>query len=222
MVLEQLIDDGDRAYASGQYEDAVAAFRRISREFPDADIRLRLGEALVSAGNHQEGLQLLRSRIRDRPSTGAFVIYAWSLDHIGDRSSAIEAAQMAVQCDDGFSEAHTMLGSLLVDTERENAVWHFRRALALDPEDYYAMERLGMLLGGADETAGEAVTLLNSVVDKYPENEDALAYLANALWRTGAIRDAHDAYQRLLQRDPNEPMYHRWLADFEAATGFRG
>lgn len=73
----------------------------------------------------------------------------------------------------------------------------YRRAAALDPlhsESQYALAVLYVFELGRP---GEAVGLLEPLVEREKKNADALTLLANAYYRTGALREALETYRRI-------------------------
>ena len=73
----------------------------------------------------------------------------------------------------------------------------YRRAIALNPLHSESQYALAVLYVFELDRPGQAVGLLEGLLEREKKNVDALFLLANAYYRTGALREALATYQRI-------------------------
>ncbi len=123
------------------------------------------------------------------------------------------AARLEADPDD--AEGWRMLGrSYTVLGEPGKAAEAFGRAAALLPDDpSVQLDHAAALLNaaGPGEPPAAAVASLEAILDRDPENADALYYLGEVRRRQGDPAAARQLWQRLLDRLPEGSDEHAWL-----------
>ena len=90
---------------------------------------------------------------------------------------------------------------------RAEAIAHYRNVIAREPDLIPARLNAGILLleaGSAEEAAAD----LRAVTDKEPENIAAIFYLAESLAVLKRVAEASEAYERVLQKKPDDSRAH--------------
>ena len=126
---------------------------------------------------------------------------------------AKRAAERAVQIDDGLSSAHTQVAMLAswYDWDAAASELHFRRALALDPDNAEARLFHGHLLsnqGRHDEALQEAARAL----ELEPFNSRFSALTGQFLVHAGRFDEAIERLQATIALDPNHVLARLFIA----------
>ena len=175
----------------GDLPGAEALAREGLRSDPaDAELKGLLADVLDAQGRSAEALTLVweaPEMVRRRTAL---------LARAGRSAEAAAALEEVLAQDPSAAWAHVQLGRLLQDTDRAAANAHFRKAVALDPEDLGARVALAYSLHSTragDEGANlqAAAELVVPIVERLPKTASAVA--ADILWRTGH----YDAVQAL-------------------------
>ena len=120
----------------------------MGRADADVDVLIAYGVALASAGRKREALEAFdRARAADPgnglPLADTATVYLMA----GERDRAAAAFNEALAIDPALARAHNGLG--VTEAGRRNyeqALDHWRRAVALDPRDFETLFNLGDLL----------------------------------------------------------------------------
>jgi protein O-mannosyl-transferase len=145
---------GDLLLIRGEFPGAAAIFREAIRRQPGlADAHRGLGESLMGEGNMAEAeRELQRSLSLDPRQWKAPALLGYLLQRRGDPKRAVEFYGMSLAVKPDQPELHRNLGVLYaaVPDQRERALEHLRRSLALDPSQSGAGEVREMIrrLGG--------------------------------------------------------------------------
>lgn len=100
----------------------------------------------------------------------------------------------------------------------DDAVEHFRRLVALKPDDTTALLNLAHAVYAAGD-ANEAAELLTRVVDGDPGNVDALRVLVDIHRRTGRTEAALDCATGVAESDPDDVLAAFEVAELSLACG---
>ncbi len=101
------------------------------------------------------------------------------------------------------ASTHAKIGYLaMIDGKLDAAETHARQALGLDPNDTTAQLVLGMALVRQGKT-GEAIDVLESLVDEEPENGPAQAFLGLAYKGEGRFDEAGEALETYVSLQPS-------------------
>jgi tetratricopeptide (TPR) repeat protein len=204
-------------------DEVVRAYENASQLLPRKDLRLRLGGAYISAGQADVGITLIEDSVAENPRAAGFCILADAYLKLGDLESAKTAAERAIAEDPEFEEGYYLLGEATCKRCREDAIGYFRKAIELDDSYALAWQALGRELAADNDALPEAVSAFRRAIQIDPEDGWALAYLANALWRSGNIEEAAESYQRAIAAFPDCDEMKRWYMQFqsEVANGPR-
>ena len=101
---------------------------------------------------------------------------------------------------------HELLGDVFsLQKEYSLAVDQFRRASELKPESAALSLRLAMALARLEQK-GEAITILESMLEKHPDADIARLALARLYLTAGYPDKAFATYRQLLKRQPDQPQ----------------
>src|SRR5438270_9334790 len=101
-----------------------------------------------------------------------------------------------MKADPYYSAANNSLATLLVEVSRfDDAMKHYSKAMALDPEDWHAPFLLGKALLKTGRDA-EAIPYFRKALQLNPNSPDLLVYLAQVLAsdEDPKVRDGQAAY----------------------------
>jgi adenylate cyclase len=133
---------------------------------------------------------------------------------------AIELARKAIALDDAYAQPHGLLSFLYsIEREYEKALAEGERAVALDPNgaDVYAWYAISLTFAARPE---EAIPLFQKAIRLNPFGPTWYFFnLGNALLITDRFEEAVSAYQKALQRSPDNLLAHVLLATTYSKMG---
>ena len=170
-----------------------------------AELAFGEGRALLTAGNVKDAVAKLKKAVDSRPDQAAYHAWlGWSLWKARGAAASGEARDWlshAVTLDPDSTEAHALLGALLLGTgDPGSARAHLERTLALRPDQPEAIEQLAGIHLASGE-ADQAEKLYRRIIAVLGEREpDLRARLWQHLSRLyeSALRDP-DAAARALE-----------------------
>jgi Flp pilus assembly protein TadD len=91
----------------------------------------------------------------------------------GKASAAVDALELAVAQDPTDADSQNMLGFALAQRPRrlQDAIYHIREALALNPELQTAHANLGALLAASPDDRDEALAELRTALSMKPDDQ---------------------------------------------------
>ena len=197
--------------------DALAADPRSAAALTAlADVGRRRGAA------GEEADRLLRDALAAGTAPAA-VHLALGLRAIGGEPGGGDAAADDAAADAADDAAADDAGT--DDAGATRAMFHFERALRLDPSLAIAANNLAYLLGARaggpdDPDLGRALALVDGVLARYPGQPNLLDTRGGLLLKLGRPAEALDALEVALARSPNPtPALHRSLAAAYSALG---
>jgi cytochrome c-type biogenesis protein CcmH/NrfG len=172
----------------GQPERALAAYRRVLQlvgAHPEA--ALGTARALVEVNRPKEALALIRDQAARAPSDLRLrLLEARLLLLLGEPAAAREVSQRILHETPENADAWYGIGSVeMTEGHLQAAESAFRRALAIQADHPAALNDLGVLLA-AQHRDGEALSLLEALVELQPTNEPARRSLAMLRARHGS------------------------------------
>jgi tetratricopeptide (TPR) repeat protein len=190
-----------------------------------AEHRMYLPLAAVCAGLAAPVWSLARTAGPGRLAY-ALALLAWSagLGALTIRRNGIYRSELALWSDTVAKVAvnpnsQNNLGIALVAAGRPaEAMEHFERALALNPDYAEAHDNLALALAGAGRYA-EAIGHYQRALQLKPDYPDACANLGVALATSGRLPEAIAQFERALQLNPNFVQARNNLAVALASTG---
>ncbi len=144
-----------------------------------------------------------------------------NIDPSEDRLRRAERlAQRAAELDPELARAHIALGEIAamrydyIAAERK-----FREALAIDPEDAWAWDQLSWALGYQQPPqAVEAEKAAREAIVRQPDFTNAYYHLGRALLLQERQQEAIEAFEHMLELDPNSTTAHFGLSQAYLAT----
>jgi len=215
------MNEGVALLQRGDYEGAVAAFRRASEEDPEhAPACLGAGAAYVRLGRASEAARAYRRALAlDPESTRARIGMAEAFMLHAQVDSAEAVLEAALEKDPQSAEAAYTLACVYLeagDLERETAM--LRRAVAIDPGHGAAYERLGdiSLSAGRHE---EAVAAFKAALLGHTPVRHVHSKLASAYHALGDLDAAIAEMRNEVEASPRMASPHAVLAGLLAEQG---
>lgn len=113
-------------------------------------------------------------------------------------------------------DTHTILGcALLIHGQTERAIFHLRRGLEIEPEDYRALINLGYAIRDSD--LDEARRLFAAALEYSPDNVEAMANLANCEAIQGNFARAIELMENAIKVAPGDERLVENLNHFREA-----
>lgn len=122
---------------AGNYEEAIAGYKRILRHVPDnAASYHNLGVSQESLGQHEEAIEAYRNALKYDPACVEACSNLGGLLHrLHQSDKALALLEQAIKIDPEFADAHHNLGCTLNALGRlEEAISAHRKALACQPD----------------------------------------------------------------------------------------
>ena len=192
----------------GNLEESHELFNALRLTDPDQAVQIYITEAQLLKDLHkpESALKIYDEAINAYPQD-ADLLYARGLlaADLGDIEKAETdfKAALAIKPDD--SDALNALGYTLADqTDRyEEAYAYVKKALELDPESPAILDSMGWVLFRMKEYS-EALKYLRLAAEKLDDPE-IFAHLGEALWTTGAKKEARDILDKASKKYPDNP-----------------
>jgi tetratricopeptide (TPR) repeat protein len=199
--------------AEGRQDEAIALVRQ-----HDGAVN-RAVEAFFD-GRFDQALAHCESALAKAPDDGPARLHrARCLHNLGQRTTALDAFQALVNNHPGMAEAWYACGHALRANGREEAACEaYRKALNLSPGLRAARLNLGMTCLNLDR-ADQARACFEFLLDRWPDDVDALIHLGLALHLDGQSRPAIRRLKRGLILAPDHPAAHRFLAAIYNQSG---
>jgi tetratricopeptide (TPR) repeat protein len=202
------------------FVNAVPAQGRWANEAQDLR---KLGLAYQRQGRHELALEQFRRVVQANPGwlTARYNLGA-TLAQLGRTSEAIQQFRIALGLASnlGFGETpalvasvhHNLANALCQQGQHPEAVWHYRKAIELDPAGGEAVTylRLGNTLATLGQH-GEAVEALRQAIALDPDQRDAQYSLGWVLAGSGEVDDAAVHFHEVLRLDPQHAEAWREL-----------
>jgi Flp pilus assembly protein TadD len=131
---------------------------------------------------------------------------------------ALAEAEASVQLPENQNAGgtHTVLGcALLIHGQTERAIFHLKRGLEIEPEDYRALINLGYAMRDSD--LDEAQRLFAAALKYAPDNVEAMANLANCEAIQGNFARAIELMENAIRVAPNDERLIENLNHFREA-----
>jgi tetratricopeptide (TPR) repeat protein len=206
----QLERDGNAAAALSLYWEAAGLAPR------DANIQLRLGQALEKIGALDAAIQAYRQALAARPqfreASNSLILV---LVKAGRGREARELAQALVTATPDDPHGYFTLGLALSEQDVEEAIRSFRRALDLAPRHALARYNLALVLKRADRPREAIAELTRAIaIDARPEAHYTLGVI---YWQQGDLEGAEAALRNALASDSKYVDAHHSLGAVLAA-----
>jgi protein O-mannosyl-transferase len=199
---------------NADYASGVSLWRTVVERRPHGRARAALANELITAGQHDEAVRLLRDAVADYPDArfalGTELIVDGKIDEgiaelrtfIGDKPANLNRIP-----------ARTLIGQALASQGRwPEAIDQFRALLKIAPSYDRVRDSLADALAaqGRDE---EAMTEYRSLLANQPNNGTIETKMAANLMRAGRTAEAIEHFQNALRLEPQSPALNRALAE---------
>ena len=125
--------------------------RAASLEPDNVETQLRLAETQLTLRQYDGALEALNEVTRIDPrNPDAYLLLSQTFLETGDTARAIKSAEEATEIDPDMTDAFITLGQLLFAKGLPRAEQYFDAAVAIDPEDVYALHAKGDFLRDSD------------------------------------------------------------------------
>lgn len=207
---QELFDEANALYESGQLEQAAATYRRsIETDARRSEAHNNLGNTLLRMGKTPDAIKSFDCALELQPNNPqALYNRGIALHNLRQFEAAIESYRRAVSLDPGFSHAWNNLGTSLqrIGKVRE-ALECLKRAIELAPDSPAAHNNLGTALQSLSRFA-EASDCFQRAIALDPNNAEAHNNLGNALRKLGRPEEALASYRKALSlRDDSPDIY---------------
>ena len=215
---ESPVEAALRHFEAGEYAKAVEAAEKVPAGDADfAKSRYRCGEARLALGEAEAAGKEFRAGLEAKPESGPLRSgLGRSLLAMAKFEEAEEALRKAVKIDPKDPASHRALGECILLRKRDgNAFPEARKELELaaklDPKDPLSARSLveALLRNGETEPAGRAAEVHAKSV---PKGAMGPFLRGLVLDRDGRSKDAIEAYETALARDPKFLDAHKNLA----------
>jgi len=231
------LDTPDGAYDAGaaylrvnHLEKAIAMFDRVLAMDPGhADALNAKGVALTHQGRHDEAMELYRQALQRQDNNGFRMNIALTYYLKGERETAERLFEEVAALDDSYLELFDFLAtvgdaqesydigvSYLRQKRLDQALEHFEKALAADPQFADALNARGVALthqGRYDE----ALALFEKAAGLIPEQLGFRLNIALVHYLKGDRQQADVLYQQVIEQDEAYEGLFDFLAEVESA-----
>ncbi len=206
----------------------IAGYEEKLRQNPNSLVFVQLADAMRKKGRFDEALGVLDQGLSKNPNLLSALIMTGRIHISRDRpAEAIEVLKRAIGREPGNLTAHALLSQAYLATNSlREAIVEFQRILSLNPEDAAAQQALQTVLarmkkdkaGAPKPDAGKAPAA------PAPEEKAAAApalelpayAAAEELLARGLFDEAAEAFQRILDSDPDNAMARMKLQEAQS------
>ena len=212
---------GSALLAQGQFDEAIACFRRAIQSKPDLrEAHSHLAAALHAQGNLGSAVESYRAALKLKPDDAVLCnSLGNALWILGKLNEAYICYRQAIALRPDYTEAYTNVGNaLLFQGKLEEAADNCRRALELNPNYVVAHNNLGNVLL-SQAKPDEAATWYRQAIALNPDYAEAHCNLAGALQQLGRFDEALGSYARALELRPDDAYAHYGRANLKLLHG---
>lgn len=179
-VPARMEEDGDfaagiAAFQEGRFEEAVAAFLKVRKKFPDrVEPYYNLGVAYIRLGITESAIESLETAVRLSPeSPEPYLALGEGHAAAGANDKAIDAFAKAASLAPESAEAHYSLGLACYKVDRtDEALASFETAIKIDPANAAARYQAGLVRIKIGDVAG-AVRHLEAFLELAPDRPES-------------------------------------------------
>lgn len=210
----------------GQYDQAIAAYRRVSRDDPAfAAAEMGRAEALRSAGRDDAAIEVMQQLSELQPDNPAIHTALGDalrqLERYEEAATAYDAA--IAQFDSPAEPQWVVYFARAIAYERtdrwDEAEADFRTALELNPKQPQVLNYLGYSYVEMGENLDEALTMIEEAVAARPDSGYITDSLGWAYYRLGRFQEAVEPMEKAVSLVPVDPVINDHLGDVYWAVG---
>ena len=209
--------------ASGQLDEAVAAFRSVIDLTPgDANAHFNLGNALMDAGEAEGAAGAFRTCVQLSPRDGeAYCNLGVALLLQANAPAAVDALRTSISMEPGDAKTHVSLGDGLAKLGAwEESVAAYRTASRLRPAHANTHASLGVALDELGELEAAEASWRTAARLSPAESAGTLCNLGALLRRTDRMVEGQHAYRQAIALEPRSADAYAGLGRcFQAPLG---
>lgn len=220
-TAEQSRDYGRRCLEEGDYEGAVAHFRRALEQGPEdpVDAIVSLGAAYETSEKAPEALRQYREALRVKDSGEVHLAIAALYARHAHAKEQLLHLEKAVKLEPDNAFYHFKLSQALSEMGHPKAARSAAQgAVAAAPQEAFHHFWQGELLLRVGDVE-DALRAYQAAIELSPGDDHLLARTAVALWRAGKGPQALRAVQLAGDMDPKKPAYAELARRFQLALG---
>lgn len=146
--------------------------------------------------------QILRS---DRYNAEAYYLKGRNYRFLGDTAEAVSSYQTALEMDPALERAHLELGALLLAGGDDKGLRYLNNALALNDSSSAARYQMAKYHQDRGEF-GDAVAVYQELINRDPQNGDALYNLATIWYAADSVSKAYRLFDLVTKVEPARSM----------------
>jgi tetratricopeptide (TPR) repeat protein len=190
----------------GDNDEAVRALKKARSLDPhDCAALYHLGSAYFQNDNFKLAEQVYKQTLAICPDYAEALVDLSAIycDYYGDLDAALAYVEKGLQANQELAVGWVNRGIILENAgDFHQAIQSFDRALAIEPDNTFALLRKGALLNDRLGLYDEAVRLFNRVARNNPENTECWWDLSQAFMAKGEYEKAIEYLDQLLSIDP--------------------
>ena len=201
--MDTILKEGVQLYRENRYEDALAAFLKISSEDTELnfDLAYYIGLCYASLLQYDDALVYLEQIITAGTDIARVYQCRLILAFIYTKSGRVRLAEFELSklLDAGYDspQVHTSMAYLAYEQENaDKALELYEKALELDPDNSTALNGLGYILADTERDLTRALILCKKALDVQPDNPAYLDSLAWTYYKMGFETEARSYIQR--------------------------
>lgn len=209
-------------------DSLIAGYEEKLRQNPNSLVFVQLADAMRKKGRFDEALGVLEQGLSKNPNLLSALIMTGRIHISRDRpGEAIEVLKRVIGREPGNLTAHALLSQAYLATNSlREAIVEFQRILSLNPEDAAAQQALQTVLarmkkdkaGAPKPDAGKApaAPAPEEKASAAPALELPAYAAAEELLARGLFDEAAEAFQRILDSDPDNAMARMKLQEAQS------
>lgn len=211
----------DVEYRAARFQEARAELEQLVTKFPNSfELQLRLGDVQNRLGDKAGAVQTFGNAHKLQPQNPAAALsLAVMLDSLGKMDQARTAYEDVLRVDPDNIQALNNLAYIKADegVDLDIALGYAQRALRHSPNDLGITDTLGLIYLRKKLT-GQALQVLQDLVNRDPSNPSFHMHLGMALYDAGDKRQAKKELETALRHKPS-PTEQAKIKDLVARIG---
>ena len=216
--MDTVLKEGIQLYRENHYEDALAAFLKISSTDTELnfDVAYYIGLCYASLLQYDDALVYLEQIITAGTDIARVYQCRLILAFIYTKTGRVRLAEFELSklLDAGYDspQVHTSMAYLAYEQKKiDKSLSLYEKALELDPDNSTALNGLGYILADSEKDLTRALILCKKALDAQPDNPAYLDSLAWTYYKMGFDTEAQSYIQRAGALLPNNEIIKRHL-----------
>jgi tetratricopeptide (TPR) repeat protein len=187
--------------AQGNQARAMELARKAWNRAPDrSEYGILLARIYLDGGQIKAALDISRQMMEQNPGPGVLIIHAQALERLGETQEALDALALYLQRQPDDRDILATAAGIAARYEKHypQAVTYYQRLYGLDHDPQ--VRRLLVQLLASQDHYKEAIALQDEEINEFPDDQEALHFLALLYYWKRDYRHSSDIYQRLLEK----------------------